>query len=94
MLNVKLSFNPSTKLRQSLRGLCSGQQVRQGFESRQLDLDQAPGPVIPVFLNSTSRFESEAKAPARSFVSIKDVGAATPFLAQDVARFITGDTIY
>jgi enoyl-[acyl-carrier protein] reductase I len=27
-------------------------------------------------------------------VSIEDVGAATAFLAYDVARLITGDTIY
>jgi enoyl-[acyl-carrier-protein] reductase (NADH) len=32
--------------------------------------------------------------PARSIVSIGDVGAATAFLAHDAARLITGETLY
>jgi enoyl-[acyl-carrier-protein] reductase (NADH) len=35
-----------------------------------------------------------ARAPARSLVSIEDVGFATAGLATDAARLITGDTIY
>ena len=35
-----------------------------------------------------------AKAPARSLVSIDDVGVATAFLAHDAARLITGETLY
>src|SRR5215831_19010288 len=35
-----------------------------------------------------------AKAPARSLVSIEDVGAATAFLAHDAAKLITGETLY
>src|SRR5690242_11922590 len=39
--------------------------------------------------------ESAAKrAPARSLVSIEDVGAATAVLATDYAKLITGDTVY
>jgi enoyl-[acyl-carrier protein] reductase I len=34
------------------------------------------------------------KAPARSLVSIEDVGIATAFLAHDAARLITGETLY
>lgn len=34
------------------------------------------------------------KAPARSLVSIEDVGVATAFLAHDAARLITGETLY
>jgi enoyl-[acyl-carrier protein] reductase I len=34
------------------------------------------------------------KAPARSLVSIDDVGVATAFLAHDAARLITGETVY
>ncbi|MGB7013260.1 MAG: SDR family oxidoreductase, partial [Pseudolabrys sp.] len=34
------------------------------------------------------------KAPARSLVSIDDVGVATAFLAHDAARLITGETLY
>ena len=34
------------------------------------------------------------KAPARSLVSIDDVGLATAYLATDAARLITGQTIY
>ena len=32
--------------------------------------------------------------PARSLVSIDDVGVATAFLAHDAARLITGETLY
>ena len=38
--------------------------------------------------------KAKAKAPARSLVSIDDVGIATAFLAHDAARLITGDTLY
>jgi enoyl-[acyl-carrier protein] reductase I len=39
--------------------------------------------------------ESVAKrAPARSLVSIEDVGAATAVLATDYAKLITGETVY
>ena len=38
--------------------------------------------------------KAKANAPARRLVRIEDVGAATAFLAHDVARLITGDTIY
>jgi phosphate acetyltransferase len=34
------------------------------------------------------------KAPARSLVSIDDVGVATAFLAHDAAKLMTGDTVY
>ena len=38
--------------------------------------------------------KAKSKAPARSLVSIEDVGAATAFLAHDAARLITGETLY
>ena len=38
--------------------------------------------------------KARAKAPARSLVSIDDVGLATAFLAHDAARLITGETLY
>ena len=38
--------------------------------------------------------KTQSKAPARSLVSIDDVGKATAFLALDGAKLITGDTIY
>lgn len=38
--------------------------------------------------------KAKAKAPARSLVSIEDVGVATAFLAHDAARLITGETLY
>ena len=34
------------------------------------------------------------KAPARSLVSIEDVGIATALLVHNAARLITGETIY
>jgi enoyl-[acyl-carrier protein] reductase I len=38
--------------------------------------------------------KAQAKAPARSLVSIDDVGIATAFLAHDAARLMTGETLY
>jgi enoyl-[acyl-carrier protein] reductase I len=38
--------------------------------------------------------KAKSKAPARSLVSIEDVGVATAFLAHDAARLITGETLY
>src|SRR6516165_4664019 len=38
--------------------------------------------------------KTQSKAPARSLVSIDDVGVATAFLAHDAARLITGETLY
>ena len=38
--------------------------------------------------------KAKAKAPARSLVSIDDVGVATALLAHDAARLITGETLY
>ena len=38
--------------------------------------------------------KAKSKAPARSLVSIDDVGVATAFLAHDSARLITGETLY
>ena len=49
----------------------------------------------PAFLNSMRLLDkARAKAPARSLVSIEDVGVATAFLAHDAARLITGETLY
>jgi enoyl-[acyl-carrier protein] reductase I len=59
----------------------------------------SPGPLatraasgIPEFDNLLDKAKS--KAPARSLVSIDDVGIATAFLAHDAARLITGETLY
>jgi enoyl-[acyl-carrier-protein] reductase (NADH) len=38
--------------------------------------------------------KAKEKAPARSLVSIEDVGVTTAFLAHDAARLITGETLY
>ena len=53
-----------------------------------------PGPAsgIPEF--DVLLDKARAKAPARSLVSIEDVGVATAFLAHDAARLITGETLY
>jgi enoyl-[acyl-carrier protein] reductase I len=34
------------------------------------------------------------KAPARSLVSINELGVATAVLAHDAARLVTGETLY
>jgi enoyl-[acyl-carrier protein] reductase I len=38
--------------------------------------------------------KAQSTAPARSLVSIDDVGNATAFLALDGARLITGSVLY
>jgi enoyl-[acyl-carrier protein] reductase I len=59
----------------------------------------SPGPLatraasgIPEIDNLLERVRN--KAPARSLVSIDDVGIAAAFLAHDAARLITGETVY
>jgi enoyl-[acyl-carrier protein] reductase I len=59
----------------------------------------SPGPLetraasgIPEF--DTLLDKARTKAPARSLVSIDDVGVATAFLACDAAHLITGETLY
>jgi len=59
----------------------------------------SPGPLATRAASGIPEFDkllekAKVKAPARSLVSIEDVGAATAFLAHDAARLITGDTIY
>jgi enoyl-[acyl-carrier protein] reductase I len=59
----------------------------------------SPGPLATRAASGIPEFDAlldkaRAKAPARSLVSIEDVGAATAFLAHDAARLITGDRLY
>jgi enoyl-[acyl-carrier protein] reductase I len=59
----------------------------------------SPGPLATRAASGIPEFDAllnkaMAKAPARSLVSIDDVGAATAFLAHDAARLITGETLY
>jgi enoyl-[acyl-carrier protein] reductase I len=59
----------------------------------------SPGPLATRAASGIPEFDellnkAKAKAPARSLVSIDDVGAAVAFLAHDAARLITGDTLY
>jgi len=59
----------------------------------------SPGPLSTRAASGIPEFDellekAKAKAPARSLVSIDDVGVATAFLAHDAARLITGDTLY
>lgn len=59
----------------------------------------SPGPLATRAASGIPEFDAllakaRSRAPARSLVSIDDVGAATAFLAHDAARLITGDTIY
>src|ERR1700750_1917108 len=59
----------------------------------------SPGPLATRAASGIPEFDkllekAKAKAPARSLVTIEDVGVATAFLAHDAARLITGDTIY
>ena len=59
----------------------------------------SPGPLATRAASGIPEFDellnkAQETAPARSLVSIDDVGMATAFLAHDAARLITGDTIY
>jgi len=59
----------------------------------------SPGPLATRAASGIPEFDAllekaKSKAPARSLVSIEDVGVATAFLAHDAARLITGDTLY
>ena len=59
----------------------------------------SPGPLATRAASGIPEFDAlldkaRAKAPARSLVSIDDVGVATAFLAHDAARLITGATLY
>src|SRR5262245_43236814 len=59
----------------------------------------SPGPLATRAASGIPEFDelldqAQSKAPARSLVSIEDVGIATAFLAHDAARLITGETLY
>ena len=59
----------------------------------------SPGPLSTRAASGIPEFDellekAKAKAPARSLISIEDVGVATAFLAHDAARLITGETLY
>jgi enoyl-[acyl-carrier protein] reductase I len=59
----------------------------------------SPGPLATRAASGIPEFDelldkAKSKAPARSLVSIDDVGAATAFLAHDGAKLITGETLY
>jgi enoyl-[acyl-carrier protein] reductase I len=59
----------------------------------------SPGPLATRAASGIPEFDelldkAKGKAPARSLVSIEDVGVATAFLAHDAARLITGETLY
>jgi enoyl-[acyl-carrier protein] reductase I len=59
----------------------------------------SPGPLQTRAASGIPEFDdlldkAKVKAPARSLVSIEDVGVATAFLAHDAARLITGETLY
>ncbi|MEN5401085.1 enoyl-ACP reductase FabI [Achromobacter xylosoxidans] len=59
----------------------------------------SPGPLKTRAASGIAEFDAlldraPAKAPARSLVSIDDVGEATAWLATDAARRMTGQTLY
>jgi enoyl-[acyl-carrier protein] reductase I len=59
----------------------------------------SPGPLKTRAASGISEFDkllqkAQSKAPARSLVSIDDVGIAVAFLAMDGAKLITGETMY
>jgi enoyl-[acyl-carrier protein] reductase I len=59
----------------------------------------SPGPLKTRAASGITDFDellhkAQAKAPARSLVSIDDVGAAFAFLAMDAAKLMTGETLY
>ncbi|MBV8458471.1 MAG: enoyl-ACP reductase FabI [Acetobacteraceae bacterium] len=59
----------------------------------------SPGPLATRAASGIPEFDAllekaRVKAPARSLVSIDDVGVATAILAHDAAKLITGNTVY
>ncbi|HTY65146.1 MAG TPA: enoyl-ACP reductase FabI [Alphaproteobacteria bacterium] len=59
----------------------------------------SPGPLKTRAASGISHFDemlerAQEKAPARSLVSIDDVGVAVAYLATDAAKLITGETMY
>ncbi len=59
----------------------------------------SPGPLKTRAASGITEFDqllekAQEKAPARSLVSIDDVGIAVGFLATDAAKLITGETLY
>ena len=59
----------------------------------------SPGPLATRAASGIPEFDAlldkaKGKAPARSLVSIDDVGFAVAFLAHDAARLVTGETMY
>ena len=59
----------------------------------------SPGPLATRAASGIAEFDAlldkaRAKAPARSLVSIDDVGIATAMLAHDAARLITGEMVF
>ena len=59
----------------------------------------SPGPLATRAASGIPEFDAlldkaRGKAPARSLVSVDDVGVATAFLAHDAARLMTGATLY
>ena len=59
----------------------------------------SPGPLATRAASGIPEFDelmdkAQARAPARSLVSIDDVGRATAFLALDGAKLMTGSTLY
>ena len=59
----------------------------------------SPGPLKTRAASGITAFDellqkAQAKAPARSLVSIEDVGAAVAFLGMDATKLITGETLY
>jgi enoyl-[acyl-carrier protein] reductase I len=59
----------------------------------------SPGPLATRAASGIPEFDellekAKSKAPARSLVSIEDVGVATAFLAHDAAKLMTGETLY
>ncbi|HKQ54494.1 MAG TPA: enoyl-ACP reductase FabI [Methyloceanibacter sp.] len=59
----------------------------------------SPGPLKTRAASGITDFDrliakAQAKAPARSLVSIEDVGVAVAFLSMNAAKLITGETLY
>ena len=59
----------------------------------------SPGPLKTRAASAITDFDellqkAQSKAPARSLVSIEDVGVAVAFLAMDGAKLMTGETLY
>ena len=97
MLFLTPSMPSGSSARFRLHRYKDGQQVQPSERVKLVHPKDSPSYALVVDkakVEDGSVVQAKVKAPARSLVSIDDVGVATAFLAHDAARLLTGETLY